>query len=83
MLYKQPCFGGDGVQLSQVLTQEEMKPPVLFRFVFREDPQQIAVVEIQRPKPCNLAGFIKAADQPYPQNRSGRCGRFPFSFCLR
>lgn len=44
--HKQPCFGGDVVQLSQILTQEEVKPPILFRIVFREDPQQIAVVKI-------------------------------------
>ena len=82
--HKQPCFGGDVVQLSQILTQEKMKsPPILFRFVFREDPQQVAVVKIQRPKPCDFAGLFQAAEQANPYDLTGRFGRFLFSSCLR
>ena len=58
-------------------------PPILFRFVFREDPQQVAVVKIQRPKPCDFAGLFQAAEQANPYDLTGRFGRFLFSSCLR
>ena len=69
MPYEQPCFGGDGVQFQQILPQEKVQPfSALLRAVLRKDAQQIAVVNIQRPKAGQFSGGFQIADQPDPQD---------------
>ena len=80
---KQPCFGGDGIQLQQILPQKKMQPfSALRRAVLREDTQQIAVVNIQRPKAGQFSGGFQAADQPDPQDLRLLFGLFPFGAAL-
>ena len=83
MSYKQPCFGGDGVQLQQILPQEKVQPfSALLRAVLREDAQQIAVVNIQRPKAGQFSGGFQIADQSDPQDLRLLFGLFPFGAAL-
>ena len=83
MPYEQPCFGGDGVQLQQILPQEKVQPfSALLRAVLREDAQQIAVVNIQRPKAGQFSGGFQIADQSDPQDLRLLFGLFPFGAAL-
>ena len=81
---EQPCFGGDGIQLQQILPQEKVQPlSALLRTVLREDAQQIAVVNIQRPKAGQFSGGFQTADQPDPQDLRLLFGLFPYGAALR
>ena len=83
MTYDQPCFGGDSIQLQQILPQEKVQPfSALLRAVLRENAQQIAVVNIQRPKAGQFPGGFQAADQPDPQDLRRLFRLFPFGAAL-
>ena len=61
MLRQQPCFLCDGIQLYEILPQEEVEPFSILGFVFGEHPQQIAVMKIQCPEAGDLPCFPEAA----------------------